>query len=100
MAAVGRGLTFFAGSAGSVTDLKTSFVAAAALAPLLFSAPAFAWATVEHQEIGREAYLGACADLRATVSARKSPDPRVVARLDRACGLNMPVFARLYGDAT
>ncbi len=73
---------------------------AVALALLCFSAPARAWKTVEHQEIGRDAYLGACADLRATVAARKPADPRVAGRLDRVCGANMPVFARLYGDAT
>ena len=76
------------------------FASAAALAVAFFSAPAWAWQTVEHQEIGRQAYLGACAELRATLAARKPPDPRVAARLERACGANMAVFARLYGDAT
>jgi len=75
---------------------------ALALAPalVLVAAPARAWKTVEHQEIGRTAYLAACADLRAAVGARKPPDARVNARLDRVCGANMAVFARLYGDAT
>jgi hypothetical protein len=80
--------------------MTARLVATTALAPLLFSMPAFAWQSVEHQEIGRAAYLDACADLRAAVTARKSPDPRVVARLERACGTTMQVFARLYGDAT
>jgi hypothetical protein len=83
-----------------VSGLATGSVAVVAVALLLCSTPAFAWSTVEHQEIGRDAYLGACADVRAAVAARKSPDPRVAARLDRVCGANMPVFARLYGDAT
>jgi hypothetical protein len=74
--------------------------AAVVLATILSANPAFAWKTVEHQAIGREAYLAACADLRAAVALRKSPDPRVTGRLDRVCGRTMAVFARLYGDAT
>jgi hypothetical protein len=71
----------------------------AALVELSRAAPAAAWATVEHQEIGRAAYTSACADLRGTVAAR-APDPRVAARLERVCGANLAVQARLYGDAT
>jgi hypothetical protein len=72
----------------------------AALAVFAFGPGAFAWSTAEHQEIGRDAYLGACADLRAAVTARGARDPGVAARLDRICGANMPVLARLYGDGT
>jgi hypothetical protein len=64
------------------------------------AAPAFGWATPEHQEIGRSAYLDACADLRAAVTAGGSPSPGVAARFERVCGANLPIFARLYGDAT
>jgi len=73
---------------------------AAALASFVGAAPAFGWATTEHQEIGRTAYLDACADLRAAVTARGSPGPGVGARLERVCGANLPVLARLYGDGT
>jgi hypothetical protein len=71
-----------------------------ALAPFLLAARAFAWLTPEHQEIGRVAYLRACADVQAAVAARGAPNPRVAARLDRVCGANLPVLARVYGDAT
>jgi len=71
-----------------------------ALAPVVLVARAFGWATVEHQEIGRTAYLRACADVRAAVTARGSPSAGVADRLERVCGPNLPVIARLYGDAT
>ncbi len=73
---------------------------AAAWAASLSARPAFGWETTEHQEIGRTAYLEACAELRAKVTGRPPRDPAVAARLDRACGPNLPVLARLYGDAT
>jgi len=75
-------------------------VAAAALAPLAWPASAFAWATPEHQGIGRASYLDACEELRATVAAGPARDPRVAARFERVCGANLPVLARIYGDAT
>ncbi len=62
--------------------------------------PALAWETTEHQEIGRAAYLEACAEVRAKAGERAARDPAVAARLEHACGLNLPVLARLYGDAT
>ncbi len=71
----------------------------AVMIELALAAPVAAWGTVEHQEIGRTAYAGACADLRTSVAAR-APDPRVAARLERVCGANLAVLARLYGDAT
>ena len=78
-------------------------VLVAGLAPLASASPALAWATVEHQEIGRTSYTRACADLGATVASRGASgtiDSGVKARLDRVCGENLPVLARLYGDAT
>jgi hypothetical protein len=70
------------------------------LAPLASESTAHAWASVEHQEIGRASYVRACADLRGTVAPREAADPRVKARLERVCGENLPVLAKLYGDAT
>ena len=73
------------------------------LAPLASASTAHAWASVEHQEIGRTSYLRACADLTATVASRGTPgapDAGVKARLERVCGENLPVLAKLYGDAT
>jgi len=70
------------------------------LTPLAAPAAAHGWASVEHQEIGRVSYLRACADLSATVAPRAAADPRVKARLQRVCGENLPVLAKLYGDAT
>jgi hypothetical protein len=60
--------------------------------------PAGAWATVEHQEIGTASYLRACADVSSRVAA--SADAGVRARLELACGSNLAVNAKLYGDAT
>jgi hypothetical protein len=74
--------------------------ALAALAWLILEAPAFGWTTPEHQEIGRDAYTGACAQLRGTVASLAARDPTVAARLERVCGANLPVLARLYGDGT
>jgi hypothetical protein len=73
------------------------------VAPLAFPSTAHAWASVEHQEIGRTAYLRACADLAATVASHAAlgaPGVGVKARFDRVCGENLPVLAKLYGDAT
>jgi hypothetical protein len=73
------------------------------MAPLAFASTAHAWASVEHQEIGRTAYARACADLTATVTSRGTPratDAGVTARFRRVCGDNLSVLARLYGDAT
>ena len=73
------------------------------MAPLVWASTAHAWASVEHQEIGRDSYLRACTDLNATVASRGAPgtpDPVVKARLERVCGENLPVLAKLYGDAT
>ncbi len=67
---------------------------------LVPASTAHAWASVEHQEIGRTSYLRACADLRATVAARGTPDAGMRLRLERVCGENLPVLAKLYGDAT
>jgi hypothetical protein len=61
--------------------------------------PARAWKTVEHQEVGTAAYLGACAEVVAVVDAAPS-DEAVRARLEIACGANLAILARLYGDAT
>jgi hypothetical protein len=71
----------------------------AVLVELPFAPPVAAWLTPEHQEVGRIAYTRACADLQAAARAR-APDLRVAARLERACGANLSVLARLYGDAT
>jgi hypothetical protein len=69
-------------------------------ATLATASTARAWASVEHQEIGRTSYLRACADLTATVASRGAPDAVVKARFERVCGENLPVLAKLYGDAT
>jgi len=63
-------------------------------------ATARAWGTVEHREIGRAAYLQACADLTAEVSARGAPSPAVASRLEMVCGRNAATQAEIYGDAT
>ena len=70
------------------------------LAPLVFATAAHGWASVEHQEIGASSYARACAELAVTVAARGAPDAGVKSRLERACGQNLLVLARLYGDAT
>ena len=70
------------------------------LAPLAWARAAHAWASVEHQEIGRTSYLRACADLTATVASRGTSDAGMKVRFDRVCGENLPVLAKLYGDAT
>ena len=73
------------------------------LAPLAFASTARAWASVEHQEIGRTAYLRACADLTAKVATRVTAGAAgagIQARFDRVCGGNSSVLAKLYGDAT
>jgi hypothetical protein len=79
------------------------FFALDLLATLASRSKAHAWASVEHQEIGQASYLRACADLTATVASRattRAPDARVKARFQQVCGDNLPVLARLYGDAT
>ena len=83
----------------SVRGVSVLVPAFAVLVELALAPPVAAWGTFEHQEIGRAAYAGACADLRTTVAAR-APDPRVAPRLERVCGANLAVLARLYGDAT
>jgi hypothetical protein len=70
------------------------------MAALASPSKAYAWASVEHQEIGRTSYLSACADLTATVASRGTPDAGMKVRFDRVCGENLPVLAKLYGDAT
>jgi hypothetical protein len=70
------------------------------LAPLVSASTAHAWASVEHQEIGRSSYLRACADLTAKLASRGAPNAGVKARFERVCGDNLPVLAKLYGDAT
>lgn len=71
-----------------------------ALVSILSPAAAFGWTSPEHQEIGRDAYTGACAQLRAAIAGLGAREPAVAARLDRVCGANLPVLARLYGDAS
>ena len=99
-----RGTTILPGVAGrsrsgrGPSALLAPFLAF--LAPLASVSTARAWASVEHQEIGRVSYLRACADLTATVASRGTPDAGVKARLERVCGENLPVLAKLYGDAT
>jgi hypothetical protein len=58
-----------------------------------------AWASPEHQEIGREAYRRACAELDAVVATRRV-SPAVTGRLEIACGKNLETLAEIYGDAT
>ena len=70
------------------------------LTPLAAPAPAHGWASVEHQEIGRLSYLRACAELSARIASRGPAGPQVEVRLERVCGENLPVLAKLYGDAT
>jgi hypothetical protein len=62
--------------------------------------PSFAgaWATTEHQELGRAAYLRACTELGAIVAARHAA-PAAAGRLEIACGKNVEVLAEIYGDA-
>jgi hypothetical protein len=69
------------------------------VALVTWPAPARAWQTVEHQEIGTAAYLGACAEVEAVVDAAPS-DEAVRARLEIACGASRAILASLYGDAT
>jgi hypothetical protein len=91
-----------AGHARWHRGLADAVALTAFLAPLASATPAFAWASVEHQEIGRASYLRACADLTATVASRGAPasDAGAKERLERVCGANLPVLAKLYGDAT
>jgi hypothetical protein len=58
-----------------------------------------AWATSEHQELGRASYLRACTELGAIVAARAA-SPATAGRLEIACGKNVEVLAEIYGDAT
>jgi hypothetical protein len=71
-----------------------------AAAVLAWPRTAGAWATVEHQEIGRLSYLRACADITAAVAARAAASPAVAGRLEIACGRNLGALAEIYGDAT
>ena len=64
---------------------------AAALAP----ATAEAWATVEHQQIGRVAYSLACAEITSVVAAMKSSPTGVGTRLEIACGRNTATLAEI-----
>jgi hypothetical protein len=70
-----------------------------ALSLVAASTRAGAWATREHQEIGTESYLAACADVDRAVTSLQSADHDVRERFDIACGPRAPL-ARLYGDAT
>jgi len=63
-------------------------------------AKAGAWASPEHQEIGRVSYQRACEEVTTTVAARTSVSPGVRTRLDIVCGRNVAELAALYGDAT
>ena len=83
--------------------LSAFLTSLAFVAPLAWASRAQAWASVEHQEIGRGSYLRACADLTATVASHgkpEAPEAGVKARFERVCGANLPVLAKLYGDAT
>jgi hypothetical protein len=71
----------------------------AASAICLVPARAAAWASSEHQEIGRAAYLRACDDVAAIVAARPPPPPAVATRLELACGRNRAALADVYADA-
>ena len=62
--------------------LADAVALAALIAPLAAARPALAWASVEHQELGRASYLGACAELTATVASRGASDARIKARLE------------------
>jgi hypothetical protein len=68
---------------------------------VLRASTARGWASPEHQQIGRAAYLRACTDLGPAAAARSAAgDAGVGARFEYACGRNMAVLAGLYGDAT
>jgi hypothetical protein len=58
-----------------------------------------AWASPEHQELGRAAYLRACTELGAIVAARR-PSPAAAGRFEIACGKDVETLAEIYGDAT
>jgi hypothetical protein len=70
--------------------------AAVALAP----ATAAAWGTAEHQQIGRVAYMVACAEITSVDAAAKSSLMGSGTRLEIACGRNTATLAEIYGDAT
>jgi hypothetical protein len=72
-------------------------VAPMALSLIGAAAPARAWGTREHQEIGTTAYLAACASVERAINQQASAD--VHERFDIACGPRGQL-ARLYGDAT
>jgi hypothetical protein len=80
----------------STVALAAAALAAAAPAP----GAAWGWESYEHQEIGRTSYAQACEQIAAEVAVRAAADARLAARLERACGRNAAVAARLYGDAT
>jgi hypothetical protein len=73
---------------------------AAFLACSLPASAAQAWASVEHQQIGRTSYERACTEVGALAAARAGGDPGLAGRLDIACGRNTGTTAGLYGDAT
>src|SRR5262249_6479587 len=75
-------------------------VAAALVGLAAGAAPAWGWATVEHQELGTISFQRACADVATAAAAAAARDDGVRARLELACGRNLPVVAKLYGDAT
>jgi len=79
---------------------RTLCVVLPAIAAAAWPATARAWATTEHQEIGRASYLRACGELAAAVTAEGAPPPAVAARLEIACGRNLATMAEIYGDAT
>lgn len=76
--------------------LPVVLAAAVVVAP----ATAAAWATTEHQQIGRVAYTRACAEIASAVAATKSPPADLATRLEIACGRNAATLAEIYGDAT
>jgi hypothetical protein len=79
----------------------TGLAAVVGLLTSLAAPRACAWATVEHQEIGRWSYLQACAQLARTLSAAGTPaQAGAAARMERVCGRNREVMAHVYGDGT
>jgi hypothetical protein len=70
------------------------------LAAAIFGWPSIAgaWASSEHQEIGRTSYLRACAELVAIVASRGAA--AAAGRFEIACGKNLETLAEIYGDAT
>lgn len=81
---------------------KRRWLCAALWLGCLAAAPraARAWGTAEHQEIGAAAYREACVRVAATIGAAADAPGPVHDRFALACGRNVEVLARIYGDAT